>query len=40
MICIFYTGKEVEEHALEAGFCTSTHYEISGGLMGNVVATR
>lgn len=36
----FSTGKELEELALEVGFSTSTHYEISGGLMGNLVASR
>ncbi|KAJ4850210.1 hypothetical protein Tsubulata_019244 [Turnera subulata] len=36
----FLTGKELEEIALEAGFCTARHYEISGGLMGTLVAAR
>ncbi|XP_021631684.1 2-phytyl-1,4-beta-naphthoquinone methyltransferase, chloroplastic isoform X2 [Manihot esculenta] len=36
----FLTGKELEELAMEAGFSTAKHYEISGGLMGNLVATR
>ncbi|CAK7332631.1 unnamed protein product [Dovyalis caffra] len=36
----YLTGKELEELALEAGFSTAKHYEISGGLMGNLVATR
>ncbi|XP_038885206.1 2-phytyl-1,4-beta-naphthoquinone methyltransferase, chloroplastic [Benincasa hispida] len=36
----FSTGKELEELALEVGFSTSIHYEISGGLMGNLVASR
>ncbi|KAG6585171.1 2-phytyl-1,4-beta-naphthoquinone methyltransferase, chloroplastic, partial [Cucurbita argyrosperma subsp. sororia] len=36
----FSTGKELEELALELGFSTSRHYEISGGLMGNLVASR
>ncbi|CAN1310857.1 2-phytyl-1,4-beta-naphthoquinone methyltransferase, chloroplastic [Linum perenne] len=36
----FLTGKELEELAMDAGFSNSTHYEISGGLMGNLVATR
>uniref|UniRef100_A0A2P2IPP6 2-phytyl-1 4-beta-naphthoquinone methyltransferaseic EC 2.1.1.n12 Demethylphylloquinone methyltransferase Menaquinone biosynthesis methyltransferase ubiE-like protein n=1 Tax=Rhizophora mucronata TaxID=61149 RepID=A0A2P2IPP6_RHIMU len=36
----FLTGKELEELALEAGFSTAKHYEIGGGLMGNLVATR
>ncbi|XP_023002763.1 2-phytyl-1,4-beta-naphthoquinone methyltransferase, chloroplastic-like [Cucurbita maxima] len=36
----FSTGKELEELALEVGFSTSRHYEISGGLMGNLVASR
>ncbi|KAG6758999.1 hypothetical protein D5086_019292 [Populus alba] len=29
MFRVLRPGKEVGEHALEAGFCTSTHYEIS-----------
>ncbi|CAN0893132.1 2-phytyl-1,4-beta-naphthoquinone methyltransferase, chloroplastic [Linum grandiflorum] len=36
----FLTGKELEELATNAGFSNATHYEISGGLMGNLVATR
>ncbi|KAG9140476.1 hypothetical protein Leryth_016193 [Lithospermum erythrorhizon] len=36
----FRTGKELEKVALEAGFCSATHYEIGGGLMGNLVAMR
>ncbi|KAL3582742.1 hypothetical protein D5086_017074 [Populus alba] len=36
----YLTGIELEELALEAGFSTAKHYEISGGLMGNLVATR
>ncbi|XP_031277052.1 2-phytyl-1,4-beta-naphthoquinone methyltransferase, chloroplastic-like [Pistacia vera] len=36
----FLTGKELEELALEVGFSRAKHYEISGGLMGNLVATR
>lgn len=34
------TGKELEKLALEVGFSTAKHYEISGGLMGNLVASR
>ncbi|KAI4354430.1 hypothetical protein L6164_003291 [Bauhinia variegata] len=34
----FLTGKELEELALEVGFSTAQHYEISGGLMGCLVA--
>lgn len=33
-------GKELEELALEVGFANSKHFEIGGGLMGNLVATR
>lgn len=33
-------GRELEKLALEAGFSNAKHYEIGGGLMGNLVATR
>ncbi|GKV14546.1 hypothetical protein SLEP1_g25403 [Rubroshorea leprosula] len=36
----FLTGEELEKLALEAGFSNAKHYEISGGLMGNLVARR
>ncbi|KAK2636534.1 hypothetical protein Ddye_031326 [Dipteronia dyeriana] len=36
----FLTGKEQEKLALEVGFSTAKHYEITGGLMGNLVAMR
>ncbi|KAL6969426.1 nicotinamide N-methyltransferase [Sarracenia purpurea var. burkii] len=36
----FSTGKELEKLALDAGFSNAKHYEISGALMGNLVATR
>ncbi|CAA7408541.1 unnamed protein product [Spirodela intermedia] len=36
----FLTGQELEELARGAGFSDAQHYEISGGLMGNLVATR
>ncbi|XP_059633701.1 2-phytyl-1,4-beta-naphthoquinone methyltransferase, chloroplastic isoform X2 [Cornus florida] len=36
----FRTGKELEKLALEAGFINAKHYEIGGGLMGNLIATR
>ncbi|KAH7840256.1 hypothetical protein Vadar_014798 [Vaccinium darrowii] len=36
----FLTGKELEKLALEVGFENSKHFEIGGGLMGNLVATR
>ncbi|OVA20752.1 UbiE/COQ5 methyltransferase [Macleaya cordata] len=36
----FLTGKELEELSLEVGFSNAKHYEIGGGLMGNLVATR
>ncbi|GMN41570.1 hypothetical protein TIFTF001_010801 [Ficus carica] len=36
----FITGKELESLALEVGFSKGKHYEIGGGLMGNLVAVR
>ncbi|MQM11808.1 hypothetical protein Taro_044718 [Colocasia esculenta] len=36
----FLTGKELEKLAKEVGFSNAKHYEISWGLMGNLVATR
>ncbi|KAH7835238.1 hypothetical protein Vadar_024300 [Vaccinium darrowii] len=36
----FLTGKELEKLALGVGFAKSKHFEIGGGLMGNLVATR
>lgn len=36
----FLTGRELEKLALETGFSQAKHYEIGGGLMGNLVATR
>ncbi|KAK1325130.1 hypothetical protein QJS10_CPA01g01265 [Acorus calamus] len=39
-IAEFLTGKELEELAKEVGFSKAKHYEIGGGLMGNLVATR
>nr|AMK47995.1 putative 2-phytyl-beta-naphthoquinone [Lupinus angustifolius] len=36
----FLTGKELEKLALKVGFSTARHYEISGGLMGCLVAKR
>lgn len=33
-------GQELETLALEAGFSSARHYEISGGFMGNLVAVR
>ncbi|KAE8698965.1 2-phytyl-1,4-naphtoquinone methyltransferase [Hibiscus syriacus] len=36
----FLTGKESEKLTLDAGFSYARHYEIGGGLMGNLVATR
>nr|XP_048322530.1 2-phytyl-1,4-beta-naphthoquinone methyltransferase, chloroplastic-like isoform X3 [Ziziphus jujuba var. spinosa] len=36
----FLTGKELERLTLEVGFSKARHYEISGGFMGNLVATR
>ncbi|KAL3644510.1 hypothetical protein CASFOL_009690 [Castilleja foliolosa] len=35
----YLTGNELEKLALEAGFSRAKHYEIGGGLMGNLVAT-
>ncbi|OAY69990.1 2-phytyl-1,4-beta-naphthoquinone methyltransferase, chloroplastic, partial [Ananas comosus] len=39
-IAEFLTGKELENLAKHAGFSEAKHYEIAGGLMGNLVATR
>ncbi|GAB2280492.1 hypothetical protein Dimus_015119 [Dionaea muscipula] len=36
----FLTGKELERLALESGFSNAKFYELAGGLMGNLVATR
>nr|GEW43651.1 2-phytyl-1,4-beta-naphthoquinone methyltransferase, chloroplastic [Tanacetum cinerariifolium] len=36
----FLTGEELEHIALEAGFSSAKHFEVGGGLMGNLVATR
>ncbi|KAI3516199.1 hypothetical protein L1887_15110 [Cichorium endivia] len=36
----FLTGEELEHLALESGFSSARHYEVGGGLMGNLVATR
>nr|XP_043638092.1 2-phytyl-1,4-beta-naphthoquinone methyltransferase, chloroplastic [Erigeron canadensis] len=36
----FLTGDELEHLALEAGFSSAKHFEVGGGLMGNLVATR
>ncbi|KAL6351461.1 hypothetical protein AAG906_040815 [Vitis piasezkii] len=36
----FLTGKELEKLALEMGFSNAKHYEIGGGIMGNLVAKR
>lgn len=36
----FLTGKELEDLAKEVGFSSARHYEIAGGLMGNLVATK
>ncbi|ESQ34444.1 hypothetical protein EUTSA_v10008293mg [Eutrema salsugineum] len=36
----YLTGEELETLALEAGFSSARHYEISGGFMGNLVAVR
>ncbi|VVA92275.1 unnamed protein product [Arabis nemorensis] len=36
----YLTGQELETLALEAGFSSARHYEISGGFMGNLVAVR
>ncbi|KAF3783292.1 2-phytyl-1-4-beta-naphthoquinone methyltransferase [Nymphaea thermarum] len=39
-IAEFLTGKEQEKMAVEVGFSNVRHYEIAGGLMGNLVASR
>ncbi|KAL3501162.1 hypothetical protein ACH5RR_035611 [Cinchona calisaya] len=36
----FLTGEELEKLASEAGFSNAKHFEIGGGLMGNLVAVR
>ncbi|KZV52679.1 2-phytyl-1,4-beta-naphthoquinone methyltransferase, chloroplastic [Dorcoceras hygrometricum] len=36
----YLTGDELEKLALESGFSAAEHFEISFGLMGNLVATR
>ncbi|KAL2510239.1 2-phytyl-beta-1 [Forsythia ovata] len=36
----YLTGDELEKLALEAGFSSAKHFEIGGGFMGNLVATR
>ncbi|WVZ86350.1 hypothetical protein U9M48_033147 [Paspalum notatum var. saurae] len=36
----YLTGQELEKLAKEAGFSAAKHYELAGGLMGNLVATR
>ncbi|KAH9773157.1 2-phytyl-1,4-beta-naphthoquinone methyltransferase [Citrus sinensis] len=38
--CSSDAGKDLEKLALEIGFSRAKHYELSGGLMGNLVATR
>ncbi|KAG1342859.1 2-phytyl-1,4-beta-naphthoquinone methyltransferase, chloroplastic [Cocos nucifera] len=39
-IAEYLTGKELEKLAKEVGFSEAKHYEIAGGLMGNLVASR
>nr|CAD1838340.1 unnamed protein product [Ananas comosus var. bracteatus] len=39
-IAEFLTGKELENLAKHTGFSEAKHYEIAGGLMGNLVAMR
>nr|BAJ97836.1 predicted protein [Hordeum vulgare subsp. vulgare] len=36
----YLTGEELEKLVKEAGFSSAKHYELGGGLMGNLVATR
>uniref|UniRef100_A0ACD5UD62 Uncharacterized protein n=1 Tax=Avena sativa TaxID=4498 RepID=A0ACD5UD62_AVESA len=36
----YLTGEELEKLAKEAGFSSAKHYELGGGLMGNLVTTR
>lgn len=36
----FLTGEELEQLALGIGFSSAKFYEIAGGMMGNLVATR
>ena len=42
MCCVLFChlGKELEKLALEMGFSNAKHYEIGGGIMGNLVAKR
>jgi hypothetical protein len=37
---LFFVGEELEKLAREAGFTVAKHYELGGGIMGNLVATR
>ena len=37
---LFVVGEELEKLGREAGFTVAKHYELGGGLMGNLVATR
>ncbi|XP_062185722.1 2-phytyl-1,4-beta-naphthoquinone methyltransferase, chloroplastic isoform X1 [Phragmites australis] len=39
-IAQYFTGEELEKLAKEAGFSVAKHYELGGGFMGNLVATR
>jgi hypothetical protein len=41
-LCLFIypLGEELERFAKEAGFSSAKHYELGGGLMGDLVATR
>ncbi|XP_074571907.1 2-phytyl-1,4-beta-naphthoquinone methyltransferase, chloroplastic isoform X2 [Curcuma longa] len=39
-IAEFLTGKELEKLVDEIGFSKARHYEIGGGFMGNLVATK
>ena len=39
-VLFFHSGEELEKLALETGFSDAKHYEIGGGIMGNLVATR
>ncbi|KAG2567315.1 2-phytyl-1,4-beta-naphthoquinone methyltransferase, chloroplastic-like [Panicum virgatum] len=36
----YLTGEELEKLGREAGFTVAKHYELGGGLMGNLIATR
>jgi demethylphylloquinol methyltransferase len=40
LVLVSCVGEELEMIAKESGFSGARHYELGGGLMGNLVATR